>query len=104
MLVDEAVTDRVLQRGTARFAELVAEHLIVSIRSTAPACFQALAADVHAAGGRYLEAPVSGSRGAAEAGRLVALLGGDAQTVAVVPPAGPRPAPGHPRRPVGSGL
>lgn len=32
---------------------------------------------VHAAGGRFLEAPVSGSKGPAEQGQLVFLTGGD---------------------------
>ena len=37
--------------------------------------------DIEAAGGRYVEAPVSGSQKPAEAGQLVALLGGDPETV-----------------------
>jgi 3-hydroxyisobutyrate dehydrogenase len=41
---------------------------------------------VSAAGGRYVEAPVSGSRAPAEAGDLVAMLAGDpADTAAVAP-------------------
>ena len=38
---------------------------------------QSLAEDIRAAGGRYVEAPVSGSRKPAEAGQLVGLLAGD---------------------------
>lgn len=62
MLIDEAVLDTVLGRGTARFAPLVRDHLVVSTASNAPGYSRGLAADVGAAGGRYLEAPVSGSR------------------------------------------
>ncbi|WP_219995730.1 NAD(P)-dependent oxidoreductase [Schumannella sp. 10F1B-5-1] len=76
MLVDEAVTDAVLGRGTASFAARAAGHLIVSTGSTSPDYARGLAADVAAAGGRFVAAPVSGSRIPAERGELVALLGG----------------------------
>jgi 3-hydroxyisobutyrate dehydrogenase len=38
-----------------------------------------LGTEIHAAGGRYVEAPVSGSRKPAEAGHLVAMLAGQAE-------------------------
>jgi hypothetical protein len=44
--------------------------------STAPSYSKALEADVGAEAGRYVEAPVSGSRKPAEAGQLVAMLAG----------------------------
>jgi 3-hydroxyisobutyrate dehydrogenase len=50
----------------------------------APSYSKALEADIHAAGGRYVEAPVSGSRGPATAGQLVAMLAGDPQALASV--------------------
>lgn len=81
MLVDEAAMDAVLDRGTPRFGALVGGHLVVSTASVAPGYSRRLAADVAAAGGRYLEAPVSGSRTPAENGTLVALLGGDPAAV-----------------------
>ena len=86
MLIDEAALDAVLGRGTARFASLVRDHLVVSMASNAPGYSRALAADVADAGGRYLEAPVSGSRKPAEAGALVALLGGDPDAAVQVRP------------------
>jgi 3-hydroxyisobutyrate dehydrogenase len=86
MLLDETVVDRVLGRATPRFGELVAGRLIISMGSTAPEYSRALDADVRAGGGRYVEAPVSGSRRPAEAGKLVALLGGDVADVAEVVP------------------
>jgi len=86
MLVSEAALDAVLQRGTDGFAGLVRDHLVVSTASNSPGCSRALAVDVEAAGGRYVEAPVSGSRRPAEAGVLVALLGGDPDDVAAVRP------------------
>ena len=84
MLIDESATDAVLHRGTPTFDRLVAGHLVVSMGSTAPEYSRRLGADIHNAGGRYVEAPVSGSRKPAEAGQLVALLGGDPDLVAQV--------------------
>ena len=86
MLVNETVLDEVLRRGTPDFAKLVAGHIVVSMGSNPPDYSRGLAADILAAGGRYVEAPVSGSRKPAETAQLVALLGGDADTVAGVRP------------------
>ena len=86
MLVDGTVTDAVLGRGGPEFAKLVADRVVVSTGSTAPEYARGLAADIEAAGGRFVEAPVSGSRRPAEAGELVAMLGGDPDTVAEVRP------------------
>lgn len=77
MLVNEQVTDDVLGRGAEGFAPRVAGRLIISTGSVGPAYSRRLAADVRAAGGSFVESPVSGSRGPAEAGTLVALLGGE---------------------------
>ncbi len=83
MLVDEDALDAVLGRGTRRFAA-VAGRTLVNMATTPPAYSAALEADVRAAGGRYVEAPVSGSRGPAEAGELVAMLAGAEDAVADV--------------------
>jgi len=105
MLVDEAALDAVLGRGTARFAPRVHDHLIVSMASNAPGYSRGLAADIAAAGGRYLEAPVSGSRKPAEAGTLVALLGGEPDTITEARPLlEPMCRALLPCGPVGSGL
>jgi len=76
MLADGAAVDTVLGRGTPEFAARVAGHTIVHLGTTAPEYSLGLEADVRAAGGEYVEAPVSGSRGPAEDGLLVALLAG----------------------------
>ncbi|GGK72264.1 2-hydroxy-3-oxopropionate reductase [Planomonospora parontospora subsp. parontospora] len=86
MLADEAAIDAVLERGTPRFAAKVAGHVVVHMGTTAPGYSAALEADVRAAGGDYVEAPVSGSRGPAEAGRLVAMLAGEPDAVGEVRP------------------
>ena len=86
MLVNDMVLDEVLRRGTPDFAKLVSGHIVVSMGSNPPDYSRGLAADILSAGGRYVEAPVSGSRKPAETAQLVALLGGDADTVAEVRP------------------
>jgi 3-hydroxyisobutyrate dehydrogenase len=84
MLADEAAQDEVLGRGTDRFAGLVRGRILVSAGTAAPAYSEGLAADVAAAGGRYVEAPVSGSRLPAERGELLAMLAGEDDAIDVV--------------------
>lgn len=86
MLADEAAVDAVLGRGTPAFARLVAGRTIVHTGTVSAAWSAALEADLRAAGGRYVEAPVSGSRTPAEEGTLVAMLAGDPADVARVRP------------------
>jgi 3-hydroxyisobutyrate dehydrogenase len=86
MLADDAAIDAVLCRGTQRFADQLGGRTIVHMGTTAAGYSRALEADVERAGGRYVEAPVSGSRGPAEEGRLVAMLAGQEGPVAGVRP------------------
>jgi 3-hydroxyisobutyrate dehydrogenase len=86
MLADEEAIDATLGRGTGAFARTVTGRTLVHMGTTAPAYSAGLEADVRAAGGRYVEAPVSGSRGPAQAGELVAMLAGDPAAVAAVRP------------------
>lgn len=86
MMVDSDTTDLVLGRGTPAFEARVREHIVVSMGTNAAVYSQALEAEIRAAGGRYVEAPVSGSRKPAEAGELVAMLAGDEAAVAEVQP------------------
>ena len=76
MLRDEAATDAVLGRGTPAFVRRVAGRRVVVMGTNSPAYSTALDVEVRAAGGRYVEAPVSGSRVPAEQGRLVLMLAG----------------------------
>lgn len=78
MLADDVAIDTVLGRGTTTFAELVRGHTVVHMGTTSPEYSRGLADDVAAAGGRYVEAPVSGSRVPAIKGELVGMLAGDA--------------------------
>ena len=86
MLADEGAVDAVLDRGGPDFAVRVAGRIIVHMGTTAPAYSQGLETDIRAAGGRYVEAPVSGSRKPAEAGQLVGMLAGAPAAVDEVRP------------------
>jgi 3-hydroxyisobutyrate dehydrogenase len=80
MLRDAAAVGAVLD------AVDVAGRTVVQMGTIAPEESRAVEARVRAAGGRYVEAPVSGSRVPAERGELVAMLAGDAAAVADVRP------------------
>lgn len=86
MLADSRATDSVLKRNTPVFAGLVRGRTVVHMGTTAPAYSRGLEADLLAAGGHYVEAPVSGSRKPAEAGQLVAMLAGRPDTLDTVRP------------------
>jgi 3-hydroxyisobutyrate dehydrogenase len=86
MLADSASMDEVLGRGTPVFSSLVRGHTLVHMGTTSPEYSRALEADVRSVGGRYVEAPVSGSRKPAEAGQLVGMLAGDGAAVDEVRP------------------
>jgi 3-hydroxyisobutyrate dehydrogenase len=81
MLADEAAGNLVLGRQTADFESRTAGHTIIQMATTSPEYSSGLAEDIVAAGGRYVEAPVSGSRQPAEAGELVAMLAGSPDAV-----------------------
>ena len=77
MMATGAAMDDVLARGTPAFANRVKDRTVISMATVEPSYSEALAADIRQAGGRYIEAPVSGSRKPAELGELVAMLAGD---------------------------
>jgi 3-hydroxyisobutyrate dehydrogenase len=86
MLADHIATDTVLGRGKAAFRNHVKGHTVINMATVAPHYSKALDGEISAAGGRYVEAPVSGSRKPAEAGRLVAMLAGEPEEVARIRP------------------
>ena len=86
MLADGEAIDAVLGRGGPGFGALVRGHTLVPMGTTAPEYSAGLEADVVAAGGCYVEAPVSGSRQPAAAGELVAMVAGEPTAVAEVRP------------------
>lgn len=76
MLADEGAIDAVLLRGEPAFADLVRGHIVINMGTTAPGYSRQLNVEIVAAGGHYVEAPVSGSRKPAEAGQLIGMLAG----------------------------
>lgn len=86
MLYDATAIDAVLSRGTPEFRDLVAGHVIVQMGTPSPAYSKSLDADIRAAGGAYVEAPVSGSLKPAETGQLVGMLAGAPDRIAEVRP------------------
>ncbi len=84
MLANDAAIEATLGRGTKDFAARVNGHVIVNMGTTSTDFSRQLGADIQAAGGRYVEAPVSGSRKPAEAGQLVVMLAGEPDDVAAI--------------------
>ena len=86
MLLDQQAVDAAFGRGTDAFARRVAGRTLVLLGTTSPGWSQAFGEDVRACGGRHVEAPVSGSRGPAEAGALIGMVAGDPDDIACVSP------------------
>lgn len=86
MLIDEAAADAVLQRSGDGLGVDVAGKLIVQMGTTSLDHSRALQRAIEAGGGRYVEAPISGSRIPAERGELVAMIAGAADDKARVMP------------------
>ena len=81
MMASDTALDAVLGRGSPDFSENVAGHTVVHMGTTSAEYSRGLEADIRAAGGCYVEAPVSGSRKPAEAGQLVAMMAGEPAAV-----------------------
>ena len=86
MLANEEAIDEVLGRGGPQFRRNVRGRTIVHMGTTSELYSQRLEADIRSSGGFYVEAPVSGSRGPAEAGRLLVMLAGEDASVHRVHP------------------
>jgi 3-hydroxyisobutyrate dehydrogenase len=86
MLADASAVDAVLSRGSEQFAGRVRGRTVVHMGSTSPEFSRELASDVAAAGGTYVECPISGSRVPAERGELVAMIAGDRRAVEQIVP------------------
>lgn len=86
MLANAGALDAVLGHAGERRGYLFAGKVLVNMGTVAPEYSQQLAADVAAAGGRYVEAPVSGSRVPAEQAALVGMVAGDPDVVDEVRP------------------
>ena len=86
MLTDGVAIDEVLDRGGSNFARRAGTHTVVNMSTVPPDYSKNLESDILAAGGQYVEAPVSGSRKPAESGQLVAMMAGDKKAIETVQP------------------
>lgn len=86
MLANAEATDLVLARGESNFRQRARGRTIVHMGTTSPGYSKGLEQAVRAAGGSYVEAPVSGSRKPAQAAQLVAMLAGEREAVDRVAP------------------
>src|SRR5262245_55869953 len=86
MLVNGAAIDSALARGDRAFGDRVQGRTLINMGTNPPNYSKALEAEICAAGGHFVEAPVSGSRKPAEAGQLVAMLAGRPEVVESVRP------------------
>lgn len=81
MLVDERAIDSVLGRNGSGFEVSVRGRTLINMATTEPRYSKELEQSILAADGRYVEAPVSGSRRPAELGQLVGMLAGHVRDV-----------------------
>jgi len=86
MLRNEAAIDAVLRDAAGAIRPFVAGRTVVNMGTIAPAGSRRLDADIRAAHGTYVEAPVSGSRVPAQNGELVGMIAGPDDAVARVRP------------------
>ncbi|MFL6957555.1 NAD(P)-dependent oxidoreductase [Nocardiopsis yanglingensis] len=86
MLANDEAIDAVLLRGSGDFDTRVQGRLLINMGTSSAAYSRALADQVRRAGGRYVEAPVSGSRLQAEAAQLVVMLAGNEADLAEAEP------------------
>ncbi len=84
MLSNAEAIDDVLERASGRLAARVRGKTVIAMGTILPEDSLALAQAIAAAGGTYIEAPVSGSRKPAETGQLVAMVAGPAGSFARV--------------------
>jgi 3-hydroxyisobutyrate dehydrogenase len=86
LMLSNGAADVVLARGTAQFAHYVRDRTIVYLGTTSPEYSAVLERDIVAAGGRYVEAPVSGSRGPATHANLVTMIAGSRDAIEQISP------------------
>lgn len=74
MLLDETAIDASFGRATPAFRRRLDGRTLVNLGTTSPEYSARLEQDLHDAGARYVEAPVSGSRGPAERAELIGMV------------------------------
>ncbi|HEX8954332.1 MAG TPA: NAD(P)-dependent oxidoreductase [Polyangia bacterium] len=82
MLSDPAAVHAVVDGADGILAALAPGALVIDMSTVDPATARAVDAQVRARGGRFVDAPVSGTRKPAADGKLVIMAGGDPADVA----------------------
>jgi 3-hydroxyisobutyrate dehydrogenase-like beta-hydroxyacid dehydrogenase len=82
MLADPAAVEAVLLGDEGALATLAPDALVIDMSTVDPATARRVGAAVHARGGSFVDAPVSGTRKPAVDGTLVIMAGGDDADVA----------------------
>lgn len=85
-VADTAAMEDVFGRADGLAAALRPGQVVVDFSSISPAATRTLAAAAQARGAQWIDAPVSGGVVGAEAGTLVIMAGGDAETLASLRP------------------
>lgn len=86
MLPDTPDVEKVLLGNRGVISNIQAGKIIVDMSSISPAATREFAKHANEAGCKYLDAPVSGGQGGAEAATLAIMVGGDAKTFGQVKP------------------
>jgi len=86
MLSDASAIHAVLNGNSGVMAAMAPGKLVVNMSTIAPSDAVSFAQQVATAGGRYVDAPVSGSVGAAKTGQLIMLAGGEQEAVTACQP------------------
>jgi 3-hydroxyisobutyrate dehydrogenase-like beta-hydroxyacid dehydrogenase len=81
MLADPAALDAVMRGEGGVLGEIAAGALVVDMSTVDPGTAQALDGEVRARGGRFVDAPVSGTRKPAVEGKLLIMAGGAQEDV-----------------------
>jgi 3-hydroxyisobutyrate dehydrogenase len=81
ILFDAAAIDGVYRTQSGILAADLAGKLVIDMSTVRPQTSAALAKDVRARGGAFVECPVGGSTGPARQGKLLGMAGGEAEDV-----------------------
>lgn len=86
VVADPAALDRVVAGSDGVASGLLAGKVVMNASTVGPADNLRADAAVRKAGGRFLEVPFTGSKAAAEAGKLIFFAGGEAEVVRLCEP------------------
>lgn len=86
ILPNSAIVSSVIKADDGVLTKLAPGAVVIEMSSSVPSVTRELAKAVEAAGGRLVDAPVSGGVPRAKTGELAIMVGGDTETLATVDP------------------